>query len=365
MNNLNIGLPAYPCKEDMWDKIAKEKRPIVCYGMGNGADKLIERLQRYGVEIADFFASDGFVRGHSFHGKRVLSYSEVKEKYSDFVILLSFASNRDEVLSLLAKVNSENEMYIPDMPVAGEEYFDKDFYNNNYARIIDAFNVLCDEQSKETFASVINYKLFGKMDYLENAYCTRDELYEILPCEKIQNIVDAGAYNGDTLREAKLYFNNLKTALAIEPDKRNFKKLTKYTEAESDFLIKAENAAVWCDSGFGVFSASGNRNSTLAATASFEHSDGEVRLASIDSLADCRIDYIKYDVEGAELEGLSGADRVIRDCRPSMLVSAYHRSRDIFSLVNYISEHYPFYKIYMRRLRCVPAWELDVLAVSK
>ena len=76
----NYILPAYPCREDMWDIIKKEKRPIVVYGMGNGADKLLAHLSLYGVEVADFFASDGFVRGHFFHGKRVKSFSEIKEE---------------------------------------------------------------------------------------------------------------------------------------------------------------------------------------------------------------------------------------------------------------------------------------------
>ena len=49
-------LPEYPCRADMWDVLAKEKRPIVVYGMGNGADKLIVRFQKYGIIISDFFA---------------------------------------------------------------------------------------------------------------------------------------------------------------------------------------------------------------------------------------------------------------------------------------------------------------------
>lgn len=76
-------LPKYPCMEDMWDRLSKENRPIVVYGMGNGADKLIRRFEKYGIEIADFFASDGFVRGHSFHGKRVKSFSEIRESYEE------------------------------------------------------------------------------------------------------------------------------------------------------------------------------------------------------------------------------------------------------------------------------------------
>ena len=84
-------LPEYPFMRDVWDILAAESRPIVVYGMGNGAEKLIRRFDRYGIKISDFFASDGFVRGHSFAGFRVKSFSEIKETYSDFVIVLSFA----------------------------------------------------------------------------------------------------------------------------------------------------------------------------------------------------------------------------------------------------------------------------------
>ena len=69
---------------DLWEYLSAQKdKKIVMYGMGNGADKILAVCERYGIEVSDFFASDGFVRGHLFHGKRVLSYSEMKEKYGD------------------------------------------------------------------------------------------------------------------------------------------------------------------------------------------------------------------------------------------------------------------------------------------
>ena len=75
MPRVKYNLPDYPCKSDMWDVLSKEDRPIVVYGMGNGADKLVERFEKYNIKISDFFASDGFVRGHFFHGFRVKSFS--------------------------------------------------------------------------------------------------------------------------------------------------------------------------------------------------------------------------------------------------------------------------------------------------
>lgn len=358
-------LHKYPCEVDLWDELSKESRPIVVYGMGNGADKLIKRFEKYNIVISDFFASDGFVRGHSFHGKRVKSFSEIKSEYSDFVVVLSFASNRDEVIALFEEIDKEYDLYIPDMPVAGEEYFDRDFYNTNYSEILSAYESLADENSKNAFANIINYKLTGRLRYLEASYSTKDELYSFLDGGKFESIVDAGAYNGDTVREAKKYFPCLKKVYAIEPDSKTFKKLLKYSEAETEISIDCINSAVFSIDGTSSFFGSANRNSSIASTSSYEHKDNIVNTIKIDSIIPNKIDYIKYDVEGAELEALQGSDKVISEYKPTLLVSAYHRSCDIFTLINYINNKYKFYNIYLLRLRAVPAWEIDIIAKSK
>lgn len=358
-------LPTFPCEFDLWDKLASETRPIVVYGMGNGADKLIQRFEKYGIEIDDFFASDGFVRGHFFHGKRVKSLDEIKSLYSDFVIVLSFASNRDEVIGLFIDLDKKYDLYIPDMPVTGEEYFDKDFFNNNYNSICKAYESLSDENSKNAFANIVNFKLFGRLTYLESAYSTKEELYSFLQKKKFETIIDAGAYNGDTLKDVKSFFTNLKKAYAVEPDVKTFKRLRKYCEAEKDFQAIAINSAVWSSTGETTFLRSGNRNSSISSTASHEHQDDVVSMIKVDDLTEEKVDYIKYDVEGAELEALIGSDCTILKHKPVLLVSAYHRSEDVFSLVNYLHEKYDFYNLYFLRLRAVPAWEIDIIAIPK
>ena len=357
-----VTLPEYPVARDMWDSIREEQRPIMIYGMGNGADKLLDRLSEMGVQPAEIFASDGFVRGHSFRGKTVRPFSYIKENYDEFVILLSFASNRPEVLEMLSDIDKNHDMLIPDMPIAGvEEYFDKDFYNANYLLIKAAYDALCDEDSRSAFASVVRYKLEGKMTYLEGAWSTLDELYSALPEEDIRSVIDVGAYNGDTLRQMKEYFPNLTSAVAIEPDPKTYRRLCKYVDTESSFEITAMNVGAWCDDADGVFQSSSNRNSSINSTASHENVSADVKLVRIDSL-DISPDYIKYDVEGAEKEALIGSYETITRHAPTLLVSLYHRSRDIFDLILYIKERYPGYKLYLRRLRCVPAWELDLIA---
>ena len=126
---MKIQIPAL----DLWDYLLKTEKTIVLYGMGNGADKILAVCNARGIPVADIFASDGFVRGQIFHGKTVLSYSAVKEKYGkeNLIVLLSFATSRPEVLDTIRAVASECELYAPDVPAFGDTLFDRNFYLQN------------------------------------------------------------------------------------------------------------------------------------------------------------------------------------------------------------------------------------------
>lgn len=357
-------LPEYPCTLDMWDELARETRPIMVYGMGNGADKLFLRLERYGVTPREVFASDGFVRGHSFRGYRVKSFSEIRAEYDDFVILLSFGTNKEEVIDMLAAIDRDYDMYVPDMPVAGEEeYFDREFYNEHYREILEAYNTLSDERSKNVFSLILRYKISGRMEYLEASCDNPEDIYAMLSLLSITSVIDGGAYSGDTLREMRAYFANLGSAVAVEPDRRTFKRLMRYAEKVDDFDISLYNAALWSELGEGDFASSANRNSTVSATASYEHKEDTVPLVTVDSIAKDRVDYIKYDVEGAEAEALLGSIETIKKHSPALRIAVYHRSRDLFSIINYMKKNTVGYSFYLRKTRCLPAWEIDLVMI--
>ena len=329
------------------------------YGMGNGADKILAVCEKYGVEIADFFASDGFVRGHCFHGKTVLSYSAVKEKYGaeNIIVLLSFASSLPDVLELFDQVDRECEMYAPDVPVCGDTLFDLEFFNAHKEEINRVYDLLQDEESKNIYENVIRYKLSGKISYLRSAESDRNRVWSELLGD-IRSAADLGAYNGDTIRELMNYRPSIEKVYAIEPDRRNFRKLTDFAQAISVPEVISFNAAAWSEHTTLSFADSGNRNSGAFA----KGKQIEVEAISLDGILEgASVDYIKYDVEGAEKEALMGSAETIRRHAPSILLSIYHRSEDIFALPLQVKELRPDYKLYLRRYPYIPAWDLNLI----
>ena len=64
--------------ETVWQKLKKTDKPIVMYGMGDGAEKIMKVMESLDIKPKEFIASDEFVRGHSFMGYTVRKLSEVE-----------------------------------------------------------------------------------------------------------------------------------------------------------------------------------------------------------------------------------------------------------------------------------------------
>lgn len=348
---------------DLWSYLAQTPKTVVLYGMGNGADKILSVCQRYGVEVADFFASDGFVRGHCFHGKKVLSFSEVTEKYGleNLIVLLSFGSSRPEVLENLDRLDRQCELYAPDVPVCGETLFCRSFYDAHRAEIEQAETLLADEESRLIYREVLAYKLDGKIEHLRRAVSSKDEVYRtLLRAEDIRSFVDFGAYTGDTVRELMSYAPALSEAVAMEPDRRNFRKLSEFAATLTSLRLEAVHAAAWDENTVLSFADSGNRNAGIFAPGKTV----ETQALSPDFvLGERSVDLMKYDVEGAERHALAGSAETIRRCHPKLLISVYHRSEDLFAIPLQIHAMEPSYRLYLRRYPYVPAWDLNLICL--
>lgn len=60
-----------------------------------------------------------------------------------------------------------------------------------------------------------------------------------------------------------------------------------------------------------------------------------------------RVDFIKMDIEGAEMDALIGAERTIRSCRPRLAISVYHSLQDSVRIPKWIASLDLGYKFYL------------------
>lgn len=335
----------------VWEKAQNTKKPVLIYGTGNGADKIIDELNRLNVPIAGIFASDGFVRSRTFRGFPVISYSEAKEKFGDFLTLISFGSQRPEVLENFRRIAEERETYSADVPVYGDNIFNREFYEKHKDEINSVKSMLCDEKSRQTYKNVISFKLTGEMHYLTDCEMPRDEAYEnILHLTDDEIYSDLGAFNGDTVEEFLSHVTSYRKIYAAEPDRKNFAKLQKNTKNLAN--ISLLNVCISDSDGEILFSSDGGRNGKADEKGIF------VESLTVDSIiGENDVTYIKFDVEGLEKEAIEGAKKTISRLKPKMLVSCYHRSEDIFTLPLLVKSIRDDYKVFIRHNPYIPAWD--------
>jgi len=347
-----------------WDKLSHEKRPVILYGTGNGADKILDTCAKYNIKVSGVFASDGFVRDRTFRDMRVCSHGEIRDTFGDDIVVLpAFGSTREEVMSFFEYLDGIHDVIIPEVPLYGGGIFDADYLENRREELEEVYSWLSDDRSRELFCDVINFRLTGKLSCLGRCEDPRRSLASMPFAERIVTCLDGGAFKGDSAADMLSAFQNVKKLLALEPDPSTFRKLAAFAET-SNGVVFPINAALSDIAGESECVSSGSRGSGISGR-NRRAKTVTIRTETVDRLcADMKLDFLKLDVEGFEKEALSGAAETVKRDRPCFSVSLYHRTDDIIDLPRTIKALLGDCKMYLRRPKCIPMWDLTLYAES-
>ena len=363
---------SYKEKQDIWQYLTTARKPVVLYGTGNGADKILDQLQARNIPVSGVFASSGFVRDRSFRGFKVETYEALKARFPDMIVLLCFGTSLPDVLSNIDRIANECEVYAPDVPVYGGVLFDSSFYAAHREELSSVRACLEDELSRKTFDSVIDYKLTGSYISLRPCETPYEEIAQILALPAPARYIDLGAYTGDTISLYTKIFPQIREILAVEPDGRNFRKLTEsvqvFLEKNMDKNASGSTAgspvslvrALVSDHDGTAFVPK-NRGRGVHETAVPEKGEELTAVSLVTLLQDLPADLIKMDVEGNEKKAIEGGREILLRDRPSLIVSCYHRSEDLFTLPLLIREIVPEYKVYMRHHPHLLCWDTEYI----
>lgn len=342
---------SYP---NCWDALKACNKPIVLYGMGNGADKVLDEFEKQDIKAAGVMASEGFVRHQQFRGFTVKSEKELLSELGDFTVALCFASSLSDVMSYIEGVAERHELIVPYTPVAGTEILDDDFLRKNRSKIEEAYALLFDEASKMVFKGALSFCYTGRLPYLKEIATEKEDVFQNILHLKDERYLDLGAYRGDTVEEFLRFSSGYEHITAVEPNPKNFKKLSENTRGTQNITLL--NAGVCDREGVMYISKKAGRMAALN-----DSGGDEVRVITVDSIH-CSPTYLKADVEGFEREMLLGAKHTLQ-AKPKLNIAAYHRTADFFELILLIKHLNPDYRIFLRKHPYIPCWDLNIYAV--
>lgn len=268
---------------------------IVIYGAGEEGIRT-KNLMDSCHRAAQFFCDDGDLVGKEIEGLKVISTGDLVKKYKRYIVVLSRQSCMADEYSLLLRSGFPRKQILFPM-------------------------------------------------YWHLVACNGKQYFDVLSPVQNEIFVDAGAYNGDTIRDFLNWTGkNYKRIYAFEPNMDMVPIIRDFLSNERLEDVVFTPQATW--------SEQAELNFFKDASASRVGRGGrtKVRAIDIDSIVgDDKVTFIKMDVEGSELHSLIGACSTIRKNKPRLAISVYHHPEDIVEIAEYILELNPEYKFLLRQ----------------
>jgi FkbM family methyltransferase len=218
----------------------------------------------------------------------------------------------------------------------------------NIDKIASIIPMLEDEKSKKIYYYYTYMRMNKNIIYTGIAEKSDNEyiIDELKLWGGVESIVDAGAYTGDSITLFEKVLNNkIDKVFAFEADANTYH-ILKETVEKSKFSQKVImfNLALFSENTTLSFNSNSGPVSSIA-------NDGHsfVKAVKIDDIITERITFIKMDIEGAEMDALIGAEKILKRDRPKLAICIYHKPAHLWEIPIYLKAIVPEYKFYIRK----------------
>jgi FkbM family methyltransferase len=331
--------------------------PIVIFGCGNLGKKIANFVSSRKYNLVAFSDNNQQRWGDQINGIPIISPSKASELYSEegiFIVSIwspgnSFAKTKEQLAGLGVKnvIHAASLMQLfPDELLPHYHFQTPDYYARYRKEMKEAYDLFADEESQKQYLAHIDCRINLNFEGLPIAD-TKNQYFPsgVIQLSEQETFLDAGAYDGDTLQDfCERTGFSFKQYIALEPDPQNKEKLEKRIQSLNVKNVAVYPYAVGAENCTLKFDATGGGGAGISTTGSIE-----VECVRIDDkFYNEKPTYLKFDIEGAELDALAGAQKTIEAIKPKLAVCLYHLPDDLWNIPLYLKSRYPFYKFYAR-----------------
>jgi methyltransferase, FkbM family len=223
-----------------------------------------------------------------------------------------------------------------------------DFYETRHEKLEAVYGSLRGEESKTSFARVIKARITGESAYI----APTGDMYAHAPTDAAPGdiVIDGGVFRfEDELRQFSLSVGSEGKIYSFEPDRKNFLTIQEAMRNHLPANITLCNLGLFSEkSRLGIVEA--QSASALAGTSIAGVPVTGTALCDVTDLdsfvaenAVPRVDLLKLDIEGAEIEALVGAEKTIRTHKPKLKISAYHTVDHVWEIPVLLRSFVPEY----------------------
>jgi len=321
------------------------------YGAGSFGMMLYDAIVFYRSDVKIINFIDGFKKGE-YLNLPIINIQEFIEKHEseNIILIATDPIYWEEIVETFEKAGVEHYFV--------NKFHDYDIYGkkeagkiNKYKKQINAVSdILEDNEDKIKWKIITDsmgeYNVNDLLNYLNknnSKINTRFENYLDFNIKLSEGgiVIDGGSYGGSQTLIFANQVGDYGKVYAFEP--------RALLESQSDYPelnnVKVIPKALWSKETTMYFVENSGR--TIVST---QNVPGSVKVEgiSIDEFIQENdinsLDLIKFDIEGAEMEGLLGGAESIKRFRPNLVISLYHKLEHYFEIPIYLKSILPDYR---------------------
>lgn len=338
-----------------WLEKVKSYERVCIFGAGEHGYCWYNILKMYGISVDCFYDNDkNKHQSEIIDGRRCFSVEELLKQNKSTAVIIAMRDYEAAYKQAGKYLDESSGLFVATVNkisfMANCNFVnDAGKLDEIYEKLLEIFSLCNDEMSKEICCQTISKWFLDENANIVNngeAYFFNEEI----PLSDEECLVDAGAFDGDTIESFIRATNGqYKKIYAFEMDQRNYDSLKKAVQKFEGADSKIELYKLGLLDGKGVMHYSSNFECTQ-----FEE-DGNMT-CEVDSLDNIfvgkdqnkKVTFIKMDIEGGEMKALHGARKLIAEQKPKLAICIYHSVDDFINIPIYIKQLNPEYKIIIR-----------------
>jgi FkbM family methyltransferase len=327
----------------------KNKHFYKLFSQKNNIPKYVLGTNIYAESIAKNYYINGFIddfrNQKNYLGKAVYKTKDVPN--NSLVINAAGGSTISARRKLLAN-NLNNLDYFAFRLLSKHKLepliFNKGFKESLIKHSADykrCYNSLSDKLSKKIFQSVISFRANNNISNLVGIKSKSEQYFEKFVKFRNQKIrfFDVGGFRGETTYKLLENFSNIESAHIFEPSKKNRQAINISKQLNNISLYK-----------YALTNKNGEKYFADNQDCSKVQQNGVLVVATrkMDNFFNLSPNFIKIDIEGAELSCLRGAKDIIAKLNPTIAIAVYHQPNHIWKIPKIILSYNTNYCIKLR-----------------
>jgi FkbM family methyltransferase len=325
-------------QQSAFDETSNSRRRIVIFGAGRLGRSVLQGLSGTDLEPVAFADNNPRTWGTAIDGLPVLSPQDAANQHSQdatFIVAVWHPSRSPLMSALLNQLRTagchatpfpllfwrHSSTFLP--------YFFWDLPENLLQQSQDiaaAFELLNDNSSRQAFVAQLQLRLHADFECIGSPFPGEQYFPGLFSLTADECFVDCGSYTGDTIQSFVLQTDNhFRKVIAFEADPAVTPVLQTLVNGIGARGV-LHHAAVGAQNGVVHFAGDGIGGGCITGALGIR-----VRCVCLnDALARERVSFIKMDIEGAELQALEGAHKVICRNRPVLAICGYHKPNHLW-----------------------------------